>query len=187
MSDLLPPETVTSAAGEPDEATFRAVYAELRALAAQMLSGEMAGHTLQPTALVHEAFFRLAGVDLAATSLDDRGRIIAAAANAMRQVLVDHVRRKFRLKRGGRFRRLYIDLDAVSAPERVDELLALNDALTAFAAVEPQVAELVTLRFFGGLTLKDAAATLGIPPRTADAHWAYARAWLLAEMRRAEE
>jgi RNA polymerase sigma factor (TIGR02999 family) len=157
------------------------VYDELRALAARRIAAENPGHSLQPTALVHEAYLRLVA---AGTVWNDSRHFYCAAAEAMRRILVDAARRKRRLKRGGDHARVAIDPDEVAGPERSDDLLALDEALTKFAAVEPRIAELVSLRYFGGLTLKEAAETLGIAARTADAHWAYARAWLLAEMRR---
>jgi RNA polymerase sigma factor (TIGR02999 family) len=166
---------------------FTVVYEELRQLAAHRLAGESAGHTLQPTALVHEVYLRLFGVRDEASGREEmpwegRAQFFAAAAVAMRRILVDSARRKKRAKRGGDRTREPLDPDQVAAPELADELLDLDEALTGLVAVEPQVAELVTLRYFGGLTLKEAAATLGMAPRTADAHWAYARAWLLAHM-----
>jgi RNA polymerase sigma factor (TIGR02999 family) len=155
------------------------VYDELRRLAAFRLAHEMPGHTLRPTALVHEAYLRL----LAAGTRWDGPRHFYPAAVAIRRRRVDAARHKGRVKRVGGQPGRVIDPDVVVAPERADDLLALDAALTAFAAVEPGIAELVTLRYFGGLTLKDAAESLGIPPHPADTHWASARVWLLAEMR----
>lgn len=162
------------------------VYDELRHLAACQLAGESPGQTLQPTALVHEAYLRLVGpVD--GRQWRGRGHFFAAAAQAMRRIVVDVARHKKRQKRGGGRTRAAIDPDRLAGPQPADELLDLHDALTALAVVEPQIAELVTLRYFGGLTLKDAAETLGLAPRTADAYWAYARAWLMAEMARGDD
>ncbi len=165
---------------------FALVYDDLRELAARRLAQEKPGQTLQPTALVHEVYLRLLGSAAAGASFAGRAHFFAAAALAMRRILIEAARRKQRVKRGGGRVREHLDPDQIAAPEMADELLALDAALTAFAAVEPKTAELVTLRYFGGLTLKEAAETLGLAPRTADAHWAYARAWLLAEMRRGD-
>jgi RNA polymerase sigma factor (TIGR02999 family) len=152
------------------------VYDELRRLAAQRLADEKPGLTLQPTALVHEAYLRLVGD--ANPSWDGRGHFFAAAAEAMRRILIDEARRKRRLKRGGRRGRVDLDqVDAsVSAPG--DDLLVLDEALEQFAAEDPKKAELVKLRFYGGLSVEEAASCLGISRATADRHWAYARAWL---------
>lgn len=176
---------------QANEELFALIYEDLRQLAAGQLAHENPGNTLQPTALVHEAYLRLLrGSGEAGTSPRWQGRrhFVAAAAEAMRRILIEAARRKKRIKHGGGRQPVLLDPDQVAAPpELADRLLALDQALTAFVAVEPQIAELVKLRYFGGLTLKDAAAALGIAPRTADAHWAYARSWLLAEVRRIDE
>jgi RNA polymerase sigma factor (TIGR02999 family) len=161
------------------------VYDELRALAARQLAHETPGQTLQPTALVHEAYLRLVGPD-DSPRWGGRAQFLAAAAQAMRHILIDAARRKQRGKRGGGRVREPLDPDRIAEPEVADELLDLHDALTALAAEQPAIAQLVELRYFGGLSLKEAAQTLGIAPRTADAHWAYARAWLLDEMTRGD-
>ncbi len=155
------------------------VYDELRALAAQKLAQEKPGQTLQPTALVHEAYLRLLGQDTPAYR--DRSHFFAAAATAMRRILIDNARRKQTQKRGGGLQRLPID--DIAAPEPDDELLALNDALDKLAARDAQKARLVELRYFAGLTGEQAAEVLGISPTTADRYWAYARAWLQTEVR----
>jgi RNA polymerase sigma factor (TIGR02999 family) len=157
------------------------VYDELRKLAAQRLSREGPGQTLQATALVHEAYLRLVDVEQA-QRWNSRGHFFAAAAEAMRRILVEQARRRGRLKRGGD--RLRHDLDelTVAAPEAPDDLLALDEALSLLAATDPQAAELVKLRYFTGLTVKQAAELLGVSPRTADFLWAYARAWLLRRL-----
>ncbi len=157
---------------------FQIVYDDLRRLAARYLNGERHGHTLQPTALVHEAYVRLLGGAPGNHLWAGRGPFLAAAARAMRHILVDSARRKRSAKRGGGLAREILDPDKVAEPELADDLLALHDALDALAAIEPAVAELVTLRYFGGLTVAEAADTLGIAPRTAADYWAYARAWL---------
>lgn len=175
--------------GEPGAARelFERIYDDLKKLAAQRMAREGPGHTLQPTALVNEVYLRLLNrpdedAPAAASRWDGRRHFFAAAAEAMRRILVESARRKSRQKHGGEFRRAALDPDQIGAPELADEVLRLDEALVRFAAVEPKMAELVGLRFFGGLTLREAAEQLGIARRTADAHWAYARAWLLAEI-----
>jgi RNA polymerase sigma factor (TIGR02999 family) len=169
-----------AAAGEPRAAAelLPLVYAELRQLAAARLTSEKAGHTLQPTALVHEAYLRLVGSD-EPRDWNGRGHFFGAAAEAMRRILVESARRKQRKRHGGDHKRLTLaDLDA--AAESPDEsILALSDALDQLAAANPRAAELVKLRYFAGLTGREAASVLAISPRKADQVWAYARAWLL--------
>jgi len=169
------------AAGEAGaaERLWGAVYAELRALAAAQVARERPGQTLDPTALVHEAYLRLAADR--DQSFANRRHFFAAAATAMRRILVESARAKGRDKRGGDRRREYPDLDALPAVDS-DELLVLHDALERFAAVDPTKAKLVELRFFAGLTLPQAAECLDISPSTADRSWRYARAWLYAAM-----
>jgi RNA polymerase sigma factor (TIGR02999 family) len=172
------------ARGDPQAAgrLLPLVYDELRRLAAQKLGQEKLGQTLQATALVHEAYLRLVGTG-DEPSWNGRGHFFAAAAEAMRRILVENARRKQRLKHGGdRTRLLDFDPELIAAPEVSESLLALDDALSRLAAADPQAAELVQLRYFGGLTLKQAAEVLGVSPRTADSWWAYARSWLLAEL-----
>jgi RNA polymerase sigma factor (TIGR02999 family) len=161
------------------------VYSELRSLAARQLALEAPGQTLQPTALVHEAYLRLVGAD-DQPRWRGRAQFLAAAAQAMRRILIDTARRKKRGKRGGGRTREPLDPDRIAEPELADELLALHEALNALAQAQPAIAQLVELRYFGGLTIKEAAEVLGVAPRTADAHWAYARAWLLDQMTRDE-
>jgi RNA polymerase sigma factor (TIGR02999 family) len=156
------------------------VYDELRLLAAQKLAQEKPGQTLQATALVHEAYLRLVGGD-GGQSYQNRGCFFAAAATAMRRILIDSARRKQTDKRGGGRHRQ--QLEAVAAPEPDEELLALDEALHKLAAADPVKASLVELRYFAGLTGDQAAEVLGISPTTADRYWAYARAWLQAEVR----
>lgn len=180
-------EEVGSGNPEAEADLFRLVYDDLKQLAAHRLAKEAPGQTLQPTALVHEVYLRLLGKPCASTTREEmswksREHFFSAAANAMRQILIESARRKSRQKRGGGLHRDSLDPDQIAEPELAEELLALDEALTALAVVEPRIAELVKLRFFGGLTLKEAAAVLEIAPRTADVHWAYARAWLLAEL-----
>ena len=156
------------------------VYSELRQLAAAKMAAESPGHTLDATALVHEAYLRLVGDQ----QFDNRGHFFAAAAEAMRRILVDHARTRMAAKRGAG-RRVTVDLDLVSGTDPDDDVLAVHEALDRLGAVEPKMASLVTLRYFGGRTLRQAADDLGIASRTADAWWAYARAWLAADLSRA--
>jgi RNA polymerase sigma factor (TIGR02999 family) len=153
------------------------VYDELRRLAAARLGRESLGHSLEATALAHEASLRLVGSD-PEKSFDGRGHFFAAAAESMRRILVDRARGRKRLKRGGGRRRVQIDLDDLLVDPPGDDLLALDEALSALAKKDPGAAELVKLRAFAGLTLAQAAEVLGIGRRTADRDWAYARAWL---------
>jgi RNA polymerase sigma factor (TIGR02999 family) len=153
------------------------VYDELRKLAAQKLAHEKPGQTLQATALVHEAYLRLIGPD-ETRSWDGRAHFFAAAAESMRRILVEDARRKRTLRRGGDRRRRDFDLAEPAAPERADDLLALDDALDALAAKDQRKAELVKLRYFAGLTMEQTAQALGISPATAHRDWNYARAWL---------
>jgi RNA polymerase sigma factor (TIGR02999 family) len=153
------------------------VYDELRRLAAVRLAGERPGHTLDATALVHEAYLRLLGPGVDAP-FANRRHFFAAAAQAMRHILVESARRKGAQKRGGRRARADIDVADLAAPDRADELLAVHEALDGLAAADPQAAELVSLRYFVGLSIPDAAEVLGIGARSADRVWAFARAWL---------
>jgi len=162
------------------------VYDELRKLAAGKMSRESAGHTLQPTALVHEAFLKLVGPAPGA-AWNGRTHFYAAAAEAMRHILIDHARRNRRVRHGGGRQRIdFPEADMVAeAPSR--DLLALDEALTRFASEDPQKAELVRLRYFAGLTLEEAADLLNISRATAARHWAYARAWLFDAITEGDE
>jgi len=157
------------------------VYDELRKLAAVRLAQEPSGKTLQPTALVHEAFLRLVDAEVQ-PKWDSRGHFFAAAAEAMRRILVETARRKKRQKRGGNRRRVVLDEQALAAPIEDDRLLELDVALEMLQAAHPRPAELVKLRYFAGLTNEQAAQALGVSTATADRDWAYARAWLLREL-----
>jgi RNA polymerase sigma factor (TIGR02999 family) len=154
------------------------VYDELRKLAAIKLAQEKPGQTLQATALVHEAYLRLVSVEKE-QQWDSRGHFFAAAAEAMRRLLVENARRKASLKRGEGMQREDLDRIEIVAESRSDDLVALDEALTLLTREDPQTAELVKLRYFAGMSNKQAADVLGISPRTADFRWAFARAWLL--------
>jgi RNA polymerase sigma factor (TIGR02999 family) len=161
------------------------VYDELRKLAAARLANEKPGQTLQPTALVHEAFLRLIGGD-AEQNWDSSGHFFAAAAEAMRRILVEQARRKQSLRSGGKHNR--VELPDVAAEEPADstDLVALDDALKKLEDLHPRKAQLVKLRFFAGLTIERAAEALAIATSTADADWAFAKGWLKLEMRKRE-
>jgi RNA polymerase sigma factor (TIGR02999 family) len=169
-------------AGDPKAAAelLPLVYDELRKLAAARLAEEKPGQTLQATALVHEAYLRLVGGQ--PDGWNGRGHFFAAAAEAMRRILVENARRKAAGKRSGGQRIPLDDVD-VAAPERPDDLLDLDEALAALEKIDRTAAELVKLRYFAGLTLREAAAALSLAPRTADAVWAYARGWLLDRLK----
>ena len=161
------------------------VYEELRLLAAQKLSHEPPGQTLQATALVHEAYLRLVGDE--PQSWENRGHFFAAAAEAMRRILVENARRKRSSKRGGDRQRVGLTEAGPASEGPSDDLLVLDEALTKLSRAEPAVAALVKLRYFGGLTLEEAAAALGLARSTAYEHWAYARAWLRVEIAQDED
>jgi RNA polymerase sigma factor (TIGR02999 family) len=174
--------------GDPHAASqlLPLVYEELRQLAAQKLAVETPGQTLQATALVHEAYLRLVGGANEGAHWDNRGHFFAAAAEAMRRILVDNARRKHAVKHGGGRRRLPLE-EFHRVTESPEDLLDLDDALTRFAVEEPAKAQLVQLRFFAGLSMPDAAAALGVSPKTAERWWAYARTWLFSELEGDEE
>jgi RNA polymerase sigma factor (TIGR02999 family) len=164
----------------PDE-LLPVVYDELRKLAARRLSHEKPGQTLEATALVHEAYLRLVG-DGGGSHWNNRGHFFAAAAEAMRRILVESARRKGRLKRGGDPERVDLDSACLVSAAPSHDLLALDEALSRLAETEPVKAELVKLRFFAGLTMPEAAAALDISLATAERHWTFAKAWLYAEL-----
>jgi RNA polymerase sigma factor (TIGR02999 family) len=173
--------------GDPEaaERLLPQVYEELRILASRRLSREAPEQSLQATALVHEAYLRLVARD-PGRRWDSRGHFFASAAEAMRRILVDRARDRRRLKRGGGRGRVDIDLGSVPLDGPDDDLIDLDEALTDLAREDPLGARLVTLRFFAGLTQAEVAEALGLARRTADRHWAYARAWLLERLRRGE-
>ena len=157
------------------------VYGELRKLAAAKMANEAPNQTLQPTALVHEAWLRLVGESN--PKFDGRAHFFAAAAEAMRRILIDKARRKRALRHGGDLQRVELEGLEIAAPGNDDELFAVNEALDKLAAQNQIEAELVKLRYFVGLTLEEAAEVLGISARTADNYWSHARAWLYREIK----
>ena len=170
-------------AGDPAaaEQLLPLIYNELRKLAAAKLAQEKPGQTLQATALVHEAYLRLVNTDQA-QHWDSRGHFFAAAAEAIRRILIEEARKKRRIRHGGDRQRIDLEevLSLAEAPS--EELLSLDEALSKFAALEPEKAEFVKLRYFAGFSIDEAADLLGISRTTAKRHWVYARAWLLAEL-----
>ena len=169
--------------GDPQaaEALLPLVYAELRALARAKMAREQPGHTLQPTALVHEAWLRLG-----AARFENRAHFFGAAAEAMRRTLIDRARRRLAARHGGGLERVDVEEVEIAAPtEKDDELLAIHEALDALAAHDARKAELVKLRYFAGLSIDEAADVLGISAPTAKRDWTYARAWLYRQIRKA--
>lgn len=169
--------------GDPSaaEQLLPLVYEELRKLAAAKLAQEKPGQTLQATALVHEAYIRLVDVGKA-LHWNSRGHFFAAAAEAMRRILIMNARRRCAEKRGGRGAQIELDLSLLPDTERDERLVALDEALTRLEQEHPEKARLVKLRFFAGLTIADAAAAMGVSDTTADRYWAYARAWIQREV-----
>ena len=161
------------------------VYEELRRLAAQKMSHERPGHTLGATALVHEAYIRLVGAE--AQNWSGRTHFFAAAAEAMRRILIENARRKQRYKHGADYNKVDMNDSEITIEGPSTDLIALDEALTKLAEEEPTVAELVKMRYFVGLNLEQAAAILGVSRRTADRYWAYARAWLYQQITEAEK
>ncbi|MGA2253759.1 MAG: ECF-type sigma factor [Thermoguttaceae bacterium] len=161
------------------------VYDELRRLAAAKMAQEEPGQTLQATALVHEAYIRLVDVD-EAPQWNSRGHFFAAAAEAMRRILINRARDKNRLKRGGQLRKIDIDKVEITIVTPDDDLLMLDEAIEQLAQENQECAELAKMRFFAGLSVEDAGNAMGIPARTARRHWAFARAWLFDTLRRAD-
>jgi RNA polymerase sigma factor (TIGR02999 family) len=176
--------TLLARAGQGDgratEDLFPLVYEELRDLAQRFLSGERRDHTLQPTALVHEAFMRLVGPEV---QWENRAHFFGAAARAIRRILTDHARTKDRVKRGGGVRPVSIDdVEVAAADVRDLDMVGLDAALTALAELDAQKAKVVELRFFGGLTVEQTGAALGISPSTVARDWAFAKVWLHREL-----
>ena len=162
-----------------------AVYQELRQLAAQKLSSERPGHTLQATALVHEAYLRLVGLD--GQSFKSRAYFFGAAAEAMRRILIDNYRRKQSSKRGGNRNRVELESDDLAIEAPSEDLAALDEALTEFEKIDHPKAQLVKLRYFAGLTLEEAATLMNISESTAKRHWKFARAWLFGKIHPQEQ
>ncbi|NQV26967.1 MAG: sigma-70 family RNA polymerase sigma factor [Rhodopirellula sp.] len=184
MSDVT---RILTAVGQGDckaaEALLPVVYQELRQLAARRLADEQPGQTLQATALVHEAWLRMVDVDYV-QHWNSRRHFFGAAAEAMRRILVDNARRRDRQKRGADWQRVSIEQDDVADSVNEDLLESLDEALQKFEQIDATAFELVKLRYFAGLSLRDAGRLHEIPPRTADRLWAYAKAWLLREIQR---
>jgi RNA polymerase sigma factor (TIGR02999 family) len=162
---------------------LREIYHELRRVAAIKLGDERSGHTFQPSDLVHEAYFRLAG-EAGQPLWNSRRHFFSAAAEAMRRILIDHARQKTSQKRGGDWHRVDLPDGLIADQRKAESLLALEEALSRLEAEAPEKAQVVKLRFFGGLTIEEVAGALDISTTTADRHWAYARAWLKNEMGR---
>jgi RNA polymerase sigma factor (TIGR02999 family) len=175
--------------GDPSRAEqlLPLVYEELRRLASHFLAQEVPGQTLQPTALVHEAYVRLTAEIGTETSWDSRGHFFSAAAEAMRRLLVENARRKNRLKHGGKRQRLCLEAAESELQMQCDDLVELDEALTRLAAFEPLKAEVVKFRFFGGLSMPEVAQSLNISLATAERYWTFARAWLYAELTEEDE
>ena len=172
--------------GDPKAADelLELVYRELRQLATRKMAQELPGQTLQPTALVHEAWLRLVGSEN--PSFENRAHFYSAAAEAMRRILIDSARRKHALRHGGNSQKVDIQEIEVAATTAPDEILEVNEALQKFAGQDPQKAELVKLRYFAGLTIEEAAEAMGISPATAKRWWTFSRAWLYQEMGKRE-
>jgi len=176
----------TSALGDPNDAQrlMTAIYDDLKRMAASQLDGERRGHTLHPTALVHEAYIRL--VNQRTAAWNDRLHFFSVAARVIRRILIDHARERHALKRGGALKPVRIEHDDVAAPVRDLDLVALDEALGELAALSERQARIVELRFFGGLTVPEIAATLGMGSRSVDREWQVARAWLFHRLSQLE-
>ena len=178
MVDLMQPEEI-----QTTEELLPLVYAELRRLAAHKMASENPAQTLQPTALVHEAWLKLGGEEN--RQWRNRNHFFAAAAEAMRRILTDNARRKLRVRHGGGQQRVELDDCATAADSEADHILAISEALEKFAQIDPKRAELVKLRYFVGLSFTEAAEVLSISEPTAKRYWSFARAWLYEEIRAA--
>ena len=176
---------IESGDGHAAEKLLPLVYDELRKLAATKMAQENPGQTLQATALVHEAYIRLVDVDKA-QHWDSRGHFFSAAAEAMRRILVDQARRKGSERRGGGLKRHALEHAEIASPEPSLDVVAVNEALARFERIDKLKADLVKLRYFAGLTIPQAAEALGVSSATADRYWAYARAWLHAELKKVD-
>jgi RNA polymerase sigma factor (TIGR02999 family) len=156
------------------------VYDEFRELAAMYLQREPPGHTLQPTALVHEAFLKL--IDQKRVNWRGRTHFFAVGAQAMRRILVDHARARLRIKRGGQRDRIELSDELTISPQRDEDLLAVDEALAKLATIDKRQADIVEMRFFGGMTVEEVAQELGLSKRTIEAEWTHVRAWLRREL-----
>ncbi|MEQ1903020.1 MAG: sigma-70 family RNA polymerase sigma factor [Pirellulaceae bacterium] len=170
--------------GDPTaaEQLLTLVYDELRRLAAKKIANEKPGQTLQPTALVHEAYLRLVGGSNAETTWNNRNSFFSAAAEAMRRILIDRARHKGRVKHGGAVHRIDLATDDLAGPLSNERLLDVDEALTRLEKEHPDKAQIVKLRFFAGMTNAEAAAVAGVSPATAQRHWTFARVWLFSEL-----
>ncbi|HQU41409.1 MAG: hypothetical protein B7Z73_09235 [Planctomycetia bacterium 21-64-5] len=166
--------------GRPVDELVPLVYDELRRLAASYLRHESPGNTLQPTALVHEAFLKLA--EQRRVDWQGRTHVLAIGAKAMRRILVDHAKRKRRVKHGGGLKRILLEETAALSPQRDEDLLAVDEALEKLAGIDERQATIVELRFFGGMTVEEVAEALGVSKRTVESEWTMVRAWLRREL-----
>jgi RNA polymerase sigma factor (TIGR02999 family) len=169
--------------GRPEaaEKLLELVYEELRRLAASRMANELPGHTLQPTALVHEAWLRLLGAN---ARFENRAHFFAAAAEAMRRILIERARHKLRQRYGGGFQRIELDAQDFAAPDSDQQILAINEALDKFAQAHPIKAEVVKLRYFAGMTSEETANIMGLSVATVKNYWKFARAWIFREIKR---
>ena len=179
MSEQLPEKKIVENVGssEPIDGIFQEVYDQLRSIAAAKLRHEPSGLTIQPTALVHEAYLRLSRESVP-TAWESPNHFIAVAAEVMRRILVDNARRRKRIKRGGEYHRVQVELETLGADLDQDLLIELDHALEELATEDPVKARLVVMRYFGGMTIEEACEVLDISRTTAHRHWTYARAWL---------
>jgi RNA polymerase sigma factor (TIGR02999 family) len=170
--------------GDPDAngELLPLVYEELRQLAQAHLARERSNHTLQATALVHEAYLRMIGPDAALPAWNGRGHFFSAAAEAMRRILIDHARKKASLKRGGGLRRVVTDVADLAADSDAEQIIKLDQLIQRLEGEEPRTAEVLKLRYYAGLSVEDTAATLGLSERTVKREWRYARAWMIQAM-----
>ena len=178
---------LTTSHGDPASAKelVQILYAELKNVAQRLLADERKNHTLQPTALVNELWLKL--IDDTKVETEDRARFMGLAARAMRQILVNHARTRKRQKRGGDWARDNFDSKIAGLPERSTDLIALDEEIEALHALKPRVAQVVEMRFFGGMTVEEVATALEISPRTVADDWQFARAWLARELRRGDD
>lgn len=181
LQDLTAGHASTEERSEATERLLALVYDELRCIAGRMMSAERASHTLQPTALVHEAYIKLVGQE--SLRWNDRAHFMSIAARAMRQILVDHARKRHAQKRGGGLQQVTLEEALVPGSDDAFEILELHDALEKLAAEDERAARVAEMRLFGGLSVPEVATVLGVTPRTVDRDWAAARLWLSREIR----